>query len=61
MFARQVPVQRLLGSKKMNVCDRANRENEPRSSAGPFSWYFAQRALPELKYVLTNNGYTVLP
>jgi hypothetical protein len=61
MFAKQVPVQRLLGSKKMNVCDRADTQNGPRSSPGPLSWYFAQRALPELKYVLTSNGYTVLP
>jgi hypothetical protein len=61
MFAKQLPVQRLLGSRRMNVCDRANKENGALSSAGPFSWYFAQRAVPELKYVLTNNGYTVLP
>jgi hypothetical protein len=60
MFAKQVPVHRLLGSKKFNVCDRAVKENG-RFSAGPGSWYFAERALPELKYVLTNNGYAVLP
>jgi hypothetical protein len=61
MFAKQVPVHRLLGSKKINVCDQANEESTPHSSPGPFSWYVAQRALPELKYVLTRNGYAVLP
>jgi hypothetical protein len=61
MFAKQVAVQALLGSKEMDICDRANEQSEPRSSAGPLSWYFAQRTLPELKYVLTNKGYSVLP
>jgi hypothetical protein len=60
MFAKQAPVHRLLGSKKMNVCDRASKENG-RSSTGPYSWYFARPALPEVKYVLTGNGYAVLP
>jgi hypothetical protein len=60
MFAKQAPVHRLLGSKKMNIGDRASKENG-RPSTGPCSWYFAQRALPEPKYVLTSNGYTVLP
>jgi hypothetical protein len=60
MFTKQVPVHRLLGSKKMNVCDRAGKE-DGRSSSGPDSWYFDQRAMRELKYVLTSNGYAVLP
>jgi len=60
MFAKQRPVHRLLGSKRINVCDRASKENGG-SPTGPNSWLFAQRALPELKYVLTSNGYTVLP
>jgi hypothetical protein len=60
MFAKQVPVHRFPGSKKMSVCDRTSKENG-RSATGPYSWYFAQRALPEIKYVLTNNGYAVLP
>jgi hypothetical protein len=27
----------------------------------PFSWCLAQRALPEVKYMLTINGYITLP
>jgi len=61
MFAKQAPTQPHLGSKKMNISDRANQESRPRSSPGPLCWYLAQRELPELKYVLTNNGYAVLP
>ena len=60
MFARQGPVQPLLGSKRMNICDRASKENE-HHSPGLYSWYIAQRALPESKYVLTINGYAILP
>lgn len=60
MFAKQMPVHRPLGSKKINICDRASKENGS-PSTGPNSWYFAQRALPELKYALTSNGYVVLP
>ena len=61
MFAKEGPVQPLLGSKNLNICDRANEENRPHSSPGPLSWYFVERALPESKYVLTINGYAVLP
>jgi len=61
MIARRIRMQSLFGSKNMNVSDRANEENGRRSSPEPFSWYFAQRALPELKHVATVNGYVVLP
>jgi hypothetical protein len=61
MFAKQGPVQPLLGSRNMNICDRAKEGNGPHSSPGPLSWYFAQRALPESKYVLTIKGYVILP
>ncbi len=61
MFGRQVKIQPLLGSKNTNVSDRANEESGRRSSPGAFSWYLAQRALPELKYVATMSGYVVLP
>jgi hypothetical protein len=60
MFERQIKTQPVLGSKNMNICDRANERDGVRSSSVLFSWYFAQRALPELKYVLTNKGYMVL-
>jgi hypothetical protein len=60
MIAKQSRIQPLLGSKDMNVSDRANEKNGHRSSSGPLSWYFAERALPELKYGLTINGYVVL-
>jgi len=50
-----------LGSKNMSISDRAKGEGRRQFSPGPLAWYFAQRALPELKYVLTINGYVVLP
>jgi len=61
MFGRQMKIQPLWGSRNINVSDRANEENGHRSSSGVFSWCLAQRALPELKYVLTTNGYVILP
>jgi hypothetical protein len=60
MFERQIKTQPVLGSKNMNISDRANEEDGRRSSSGIFSWRLAQRALPELKYVLTINGYVTL-
>jgi hypothetical protein len=60
MFGRQVRIQPVLGSKNMNISDRANEGDGLRSSSGIFSWRLAQRALPELKYVLTINGYVTL-
>jgi hypothetical protein len=60
MFERQIKTQPVLGSRNMNISDRANEEDELRSSSGILSWRLAQRALPELKYVLTINGYVTL-
>lgn len=60
MFGEEVRIQTLLGSKNMNICDRANVENRRRHLPWPFSWCLAQRALPEVKYVLTTNGYITL-
>lgn len=42
---------------RMVCCVRANRKNRQHSSMGRLSWYFAQRAIPELIYVATINGY----
>ena len=60
MLGRQMNIQPLLGSKDMNVSDRANQENGRHSSSGSLSWCLADRALPELKYVLTINGSVTL-
>jgi len=60
MFGRHMRIRPPLASKGMNVSDRANEENRHPSSSGPLSWYFADRALPELKYVATINGYVIL-
>jgi len=61
MFGKEVRTQPVLGSKNMNICDRASEENRRHYSLGPFSWCLARRALPELRYVLTISGYIVLP
>ena len=61
MFGKEVGVQPLLGSKDMDICDRANGGNRGRHLPWPFSWCLAQRALPEVKYVLTAGGYVALP
>lgn len=61
MIERQIKIHPLLGSKNMNISDRANEPNGRRDSSGVFSWYLAQPALPELKYVMTINGYVILP
>jgi hypothetical protein len=60
MFERQIKTQPVLGSRNMNISDPTNEEDELRSSSGILSWRLAQRALPELKYVLTINGYVTL-
>jgi len=60
MFGEEVRTQPL-GNRDMNICDRAKGENGRRHLPRPFSWCFARHALPGLKYVLTNNGYIVLP
>jgi len=61
MARAQIRIQPLVGSKNLNIADRARGKEERRSSSGPFSWYVAQPGLPELKYVLTINGYVILP
>jgi len=61
MLGEKVGIQPLLGSKNMNICDRANGEDGRRCLPWPFSWCLAQRALPELKCVLTIHGYITLP
>jgi hypothetical protein len=61
MLGKKVRIQPLMGSKDMNICHRANGENGCCHSTGPFSWYLARCAVPEMKYVLTINGYIILP
>ena len=60
MLGKEVRTQPVLGSKSMNICYRAHGENGRRYLPWPFSWCLAQRALPEVKYVLTVNGYMTL-
>ena len=61
MNERQIGTHPLLGSKDVNVSDRASDTNERGYSSRAFSWYLAQPALPNLKYALTLNGYLILP
>jgi hypothetical protein len=61
MLGEKVGIQPAPGSKNMDICDRANGENRRRYSPWPFSWCLAGRALPEVKYALTVNGYIALP
>lgn len=61
MFGKEVRIQPLLGSKNMNIGDRANGENRRRYLPWLFSWCLAQRAGLEVKYALTINGYITLP
>jgi len=61
MFTTQTRIQPPLGSKNMSISDRAKGEGQRQFWPGPLAWYFAQRALPVLKYVLTTSGYVVLP
>jgi len=61
MTERQIKTQPLPTGRDMNIYDRANREDREYPSSGPFSWFVAQRALSRSKYVLTGNGYVLLP
>ena len=61
MMERKLRVQLPWGSKDVNVSDRANGDNQDRFSSGWFSWYLAQRPLPDVKYAVTINGYVALP
>jgi hypothetical protein len=61
MNERQIEMHPLLGSIEGSVSDRTSETNERRYSSRAFSWYLAQPALPNLKYVLTTNGYLILP
>ena len=60
MFESQIKTRTVLGSKEMRVSDRANEQDGVRSFSRILSWDFDQRALPELKYTLTINGYVIL-
>lgn len=42
---------------RITCCAPASGKNRQRSSVGRLSWYFAQRAMPELVYAPTMNGY----
>ena len=60
MSENQKKILEMLASKKMGGSGRANGKNGRYSSSGGLSWYFAQRAVPELVYALTINGYVLL-
>jgi hypothetical protein len=61
MIERQIETQPVLGSKDINISDRANEPNSRRPSQRLLSWYLAQLALLGLKYSLTAGGYVILP
>ena len=61
MLREEVRMQPVLGSKNMDICDRASGENRRGQLPWPFSWCLTERALPGVKYALTTNGYIALP
>jgi hypothetical protein len=61
MTERQITTQPSLGVKDINISDRANEPEGGHSSSGMLSWYFAQPLVPGLRYLMTVNGYVVLP
>lgn len=46
---------------QIDVCGRANEGNRHGPSSGRLSWFFAQPPITGLPYVLTANGYIILP
>lgn len=46
---------------QMDLCGQANGGNRQGPSSRRLSWYFAEPSIPGLPYVLTANGYIVLP
>jgi hypothetical protein len=61
MTERQIETQPRLGIRDINISDRANEREGGHSSSGMLSWYFAQPAVPGLRYLVTVGGYVVLP
>ena len=61
MLRKEARIQPFMGSKNMNVCDRASEKSGRFHSPRPLPWYLAPGAWPKLKYVLTSNGYIALP
>ena len=57
MAERQGKTLAMLADEKMVCSIGTNGKNGHNSSSGRLSWYFAQRAMPELIYVATINGY----
>lgn len=58
MQARTDP---LFERKMTDVSERASAGNMGRFSARILPWYLVQPMLSEVKYVLTTNGYIILP
>lgn len=61
MVERKIKIQPAPLGRDINVCDRANEGNGQRFWAEPLSWYLAQPARRQSKWVLTASGYMVLP
>ena len=61
MTERQMETQPRLGVRNINISDRTNEPEDGQSSSGMLSWYFAQPLVPGLRYLMTVDGYVVLP
>ncbi|UCD22210.1 MAG: hypothetical protein JSW22_00805 [Chloroflexota bacterium] len=46
---------------QIGICRQASEGKVHGSSSGRLSWYFAERPITGLPYVLTTNGYIILP
>ena len=61
MTERQIETQPGLGIRDSHISDGGNEPDGGHSSSGMLSWYFAQPAVPGLRYLVTVGGYVVLP
>lgn len=46
---------------QIDICRQASEGKGHGSSSGRLSWYFAEPPITGLPYVLTSNGYIILP
>lgn len=46
---------------QMDLCGQANGVKRQGPSSGRLSWYLAEPSITGLRYVLTPNGYMILP
>ena len=46
---------------RIDICGQSSGGNRQSLSSGRLSWYFAGLSITGLRYVLTANGYMILP